>query len=121
MGWNSISSVVKRNFRADHCYACGLQHPEMTLHHLIPRARGGKDIGPNLLTFCRPCHEEWNCYELAGYEPLDVWFFLEVTRRLQGVLPQGGIWELRGPKTSAFIKLRRHLAWVWGSAVRRDK
>lgn len=50
--WQQIS---KRYLRAHpRCERCG--QPAEVVHHIIPRAEGGKDSWDNLMALCRACH-----------------------------------------------------------------
>ena len=39
------------------CRSCGTKE-NLTVHHIIPRAEGGKDVMKNLETLCIKCHDE---------------------------------------------------------------
>jgi 5-methylcytosine-specific restriction endonuclease McrA len=38
------------------CQYCGQQPRELTLDHVLPRHRGGRDTWDNLVSACRPCN-----------------------------------------------------------------
>lgn len=41
------------------CVYCGSNNPRiLTLDHVIPQSKGGKDTWDNLVTACRPCNQE---------------------------------------------------------------
>jgi len=43
--------------RDDHtCQYCGLHTRDLTLDHVIPRAKGGKHTWDNLVSACSPCN-----------------------------------------------------------------
>src|SRR5262249_16772555 len=51
--------ITRRNiFKRDAhtCHYCGTTTGEMTLHHLIPKSRGGEDSWQNLITACLRCN-----------------------------------------------------------------
>ena len=31
---------------------------ELTLHHIVPRSKRGRDVDANLILLCAPCHEK---------------------------------------------------------------
>lgn len=39
------------------CQRCG-NRDQLTVHHILPRADGGKNNQGNLITLCSPCHDE---------------------------------------------------------------
>lgn len=38
------------------CADCGIEEDVMSVHHLVPRKQGGKDVPENLVTLCASCH-----------------------------------------------------------------
>lgn len=47
-------NIMKRdNYR---CQYCGKKGKDMTIDHVIPRERGGKDTWENLVTSCKECN-----------------------------------------------------------------
>jgi 5-methylcytosine-specific restriction endonuclease McrA len=41
------------------CRKCGsLDRETLTVHHLVPRSKGGLDSPENLITLCDTCHQE---------------------------------------------------------------
>lgn len=64
--WDLIRrEIIKRDQYT--CYRCELHEPRMaglTVHHLIPRAEGGKENPENLITLCYACHD---FVEVQGY------------------------------------------------------
>ena len=76
----------KRVFKRDRyqCQMCKSFYGEdglmLTPHHLLPRAKGGKDKLTNLITLCWRCHntaelEELNKYEILSYKTDEDNFF----------------------------------------------
>ncbi len=53
-----IGFTRKNIFRRDHytCQYCGRTNIPMTLDHVIPRRRGGKETWENLVTACMQCN-----------------------------------------------------------------
>jgi len=54
-------NILKRDNHA--CVYCGFDknRKELTLDHVIPKARGGKDSWDNLVTACKKCNNEKDC------------------------------------------------------------
>ena len=46
------------------CKECGRRN-KLTIHHIVPIARGGKDIPSNRVFLCRICH--MNKHGVIGY------------------------------------------------------
>ena len=40
------------------CQYCGLKKMPLTIDHIIPKARGGKDSWDNLVAACRSCNQK---------------------------------------------------------------
>jgi hypothetical protein len=61
------AQVLRRD--AYSCRRCG-STGELTLHHVIPRRRGGGDSEDNLVVLCEPCHLLWHRWEgnKVGFE-----------------------------------------------------
>ena len=53
--WPKIKRVVVRYQKI--CQRCGKRR-ELTVHHIVPRRRGGKHSFKNLAVLCRTCHLE---------------------------------------------------------------
>jgi ribosomal protein S27AE len=53
--WARISERVFKRDRYE-CQRCG-RESSLTVHHLKPRAEGGREVLNNLLTLCSPCHD----------------------------------------------------------------
>lgn len=55
-----------------HCRMCGEFVPfeDMTMGHIVPRARGGKSVAENLQLECFPCNNGKGDLELAAGEAL---------------------------------------------------
>jgi 5-methylcytosine-specific restriction endonuclease McrA len=55
--YKKVSLTRTNVFRRDNnrCQYCG-SHLQLTLDHVIPRSRGGKDTWENLTTACQPCN-----------------------------------------------------------------
>jgi len=47
-------NVIRRDGHA--CQYCGALHKEMTVDHVMPRVRGGKDTWENLVCACMACN-----------------------------------------------------------------
>ena len=64
-------SVLKRD--GSRCLLCGASD-RLTMHHIRPRALGGFDIEPNLMTVCGDCHQQLHylAHRLAN---LFLWLF----------------------------------------------
>lgn len=43
------------------CQYCGKSKSELTIDHILPRSRGGKDTWENLVTACMPCNSKKGC------------------------------------------------------------
>ena len=84
--WRNIpldirAEVIKRD---KFCRVC--EGPGRSIHHIIPRAEGGRNAPDNLILLCVKCHDE---VEMAGYR---------TRAEIEGHLPE---WRER--------KRRRHL------------
>lgn len=72
-----VKEVVYKRDRGQ-CVLCG--KPGLPEAHYIPRSRGGLGIEQNIVTTCRPCHNELDQttkrQELLGRvrEHLDLWY-----------------------------------------------
>ena len=55
----SWKQIRKEVIRSDNytCQACGTKK-NLTVHHIIPRDKGGPDDTSNLITLCTRCHDE---------------------------------------------------------------
>ena len=40
------------------CQYCGLKNMPLTIDHIVPKARGGKDSWDNLVAACRSCNQK---------------------------------------------------------------
>jgi 5-methylcytosine-specific restriction endonuclease McrA len=86
--------LTRRNvFRRDHfrCQYCGGMD-KLTLDHVLPKSRGGRDSWENLVTACMPCNnrkgnrtpEEANMHlDRAAFRPSHVMFIRSVIGRLE--------------------------------------
>lgn len=56
LNWGKIREkrLKKDNYT---CQRCGRQD-QLTVHHILPRAEGGRNNQGNLITLCNPCHDE---------------------------------------------------------------
>ena len=54
-----MSTTHKRTKNHDYnkCVVCGLDH-NLTIDHIVPRSKGGKDKPKNLMTLCFKCNQE---------------------------------------------------------------
>lgn len=64
--WRSVrwEAIVRAHFR---CERCGRRFPYghgLTVHHIIPRAEGGKENPANLISLCNPCHNIVECRKI---------------------------------------------------------
>lgn len=50
---------------ADHCSRCRATSG-LTVHHKLPKSRGGQDRPNNLDILCRSCHDTWHSLENLG-------------------------------------------------------
>ena len=46
------------------CQYCGIKNKPMTLDHILPKQRGGKDTWDNLVAACVPCNSKKQNYRL---------------------------------------------------------
>ena len=55
-----IALTRKNILKRDHytCQYCGISHQPMTIDHIIPKHRDGKDTWNNLVTACMKCNEK---------------------------------------------------------------
>lgn len=51
----SVKEKVKKKYQ-NKCYICG--QPATTVHHIIPKALGGKDEEWNLVPLCENCQKK---------------------------------------------------------------
>lgn len=65
------------------CTWCGTSE-RLTLHHIIPVRRGGENTKANLITVCRPCHDELEVLErqydediIASVQAIDPQVFVQ--------------------------------------------
>ncbi|NOZ08958.1 MAG: HNH endonuclease [FCB group bacterium] len=58
--FRDIGFTRKNILKRDHytCQYCGKTNVPMTLDHIIPRRRGGKETWENIVTACMPCNEK---------------------------------------------------------------
>jgi len=91
------TGISKRNiFVRDQftCQYCGRQFDssELTLDHILPQSRGGKDIWENIVTACRRCNikkanktpAEAGVTLLKSPRPFGAYYFLQLVR-LRGI------------------------------------
>jgi hypothetical protein len=77
----SIREWVLEHERPEECIYCGSSEP-LTTDHLIPRSRGGPDVGDNAIVACRSCNAskgDRGVYEWYGLDVKD-----EVPRVAEG-------------------------------------
>lgn len=57
--YNNVALNRQNIFKRDNntCVYCGSKH-QLTIDHVIPQSKGGKDSWDNLVTACRPCNAE---------------------------------------------------------------
>ncbi len=67
---NSIREYVKEREQPDVCIYCG-QEKDLTLEHILPRARGGPDTTDNAVFVCKSCNSS------KGDKRLYEWFGLK--------------------------------------------
>lgn len=60
----AVRVEVKRRDKGK-CRCCG--KPGTDLHHILYRARGGRDEASNLITLCRSCHTAEHSHVLKVY------------------------------------------------------
>lgn len=55
-------SLREQVFERDNytCQKCGQRNCEIDIHHIRPRARGGKNTLDNLVTWCKNCHRRFH-------------------------------------------------------------
>ena len=55
--WNEVASTIRL---ADHfqCVVCGADNIELHVHHIVYLSNFGTHRKENLVSLCRPCHEE---------------------------------------------------------------
>ena len=71
INWStSIREYVKEREKADVCIYCG-KHGDLTVEHILPRARSGPDITDNAVFICQSCNSS------KGDRRLYEWFGLE--------------------------------------------
>jgi len=53
--WRSVRkrSLARSGYR---CESCGVNQPELYVHHILPRRDGGKDEMENTMVLCSKCH-----------------------------------------------------------------
>jgi len=69
----SIREYIKERERQDRCIYCGSRE-SLCVDHLIPKSRGGPDIGDNAIQSCRSCNSakgDKGVYEWYGLERKD--------------------------------------------------
>ena len=64
-------SVLKRD--GSRCLVCG-RSDGLTMHHIRPKALGGFDIEPNLMTLCADCHQDIH-YLAHRISNVCIWLF----------------------------------------------
>lgn len=98
------------------CQRCDkrMKAADLQAHHLIPRAEGGPDDLPNLLTLCNPCHDYAEVNNLRTWADIagsvEVEITVESGERRNGMQPQY--------PDESFIRPEWH-RWVYGG-VRRS-
>ena len=60
--YNSLNVEISRKniiLRDNHiCQYCGTKKGPITVDHIMPKVRGGKDTWDNLITACQPCNQK---------------------------------------------------------------
>lgn len=80
VGYEKVPLTRKNIFRRDNhtCVYCGANNPKnLTLDHVVPQSKGGKDTWNNLVTCCYSCNqekadltlEEWGKDEIKPMRP----------------------------------------------------
>jgi len=66
--WKTISLKIlaRDGFK---CRRCGSRE-HLTIHHIVPRKRGGKTEPRNLITLCKKCHDYVELRELQNWEAI---------------------------------------------------
>ncbi len=55
--WRKISKLyISKHPLCAECERAGLLTPAVEVHHVIPVAAGGSDMGKNLMALCKSCH-----------------------------------------------------------------
>lgn len=67
--------------RRDPCSYCGRYNGRMTIEHVTPLGRGGRDVTANKAAAC------WQCNQERGSRPLFHFLFLREQRRLRCAKP----------------------------------
>ncbi|WP_218837850.1 HNH endonuclease [Candidatus Methanoperedens nitratireducens] len=69
--WQYAREYIKERERPNECIYCG-SGESLSTDHLIPRSRGGADIGDNAVIACKKCNsmlKSWRgCAIYAGWE-----------------------------------------------------
>ncbi len=82
INWSgSIREYIKERERSGECIYCG-SRDDLSVDHLIPRNRGGPDIGDNAITACKSCNSskgDRGVYEWYGLDRRN-----EVPRLVEG-------------------------------------
>ena len=57
--------ILSRDTRT--CQLCGIWHIaggsfSLEVHHIVPKARGGRDTPTNLIALCKQCHDHENWF-----------------------------------------------------------
>lgn len=60
--WKYLAKIVKSRDKHT-CKSCHIK-VGLTVHHIIPRDKGGKDLAFNLITLCYSCHNEIEFLEI---------------------------------------------------------
>lgn len=66
----SIREYIRELERENECIYCG-NHESLSIDHLIPKNRGGPDIGDNAVLACRGCNSS------KGHKGVFEWFGLQ--------------------------------------------
>lgn len=71
ISWSTaIREYVKEREHPDECIYCG-SHEQLTLDHILPRARGGPDSSDNAVWVCQPCNSAKGDRRLYEWYGLD--------------------------------------------------
>ncbi len=71
------SMFIDHHYKTDigeFCAYCGVKHDRLALDHILPKSKGGRDTGDNLIKVCKSCNSskgdkdllEW-CYQLEVF------------------------------------------------------
>jgi hypothetical protein len=68
----NISKALRNTVFERDSYTCVLcDNPANDAHHVVPRARGGKNAPQNLVSLCRVCHRKLHREDYVSAEEYD--------------------------------------------------